>query len=149
MEISEFTEVLMEAKDDKGLSFEDLGKIIGRSEMWTAALLFGQSKATEEEARKITSALGLEEEEYIELFELFVETGMEDLNELWIAIDMSSTEKAARIAHSLKGAAFTAEKKRIIEILENNAWNKAKTARDLNIDYKTLYNKIKRYGIKK
>ena len=63
MEISEFTEVLMEAKEDKGLSFEDLGKVIGRSEMWTAALLFGQSKATEEEARKITSALGLVEEE--------------------------------------------------------------------------------------
>jgi cyanate lyase len=63
MEISEFTEVLMEAKEDKGLSFEDLGKVIGRSEMWTAALLFGQSKATEEEARKLTSALGLEEEE--------------------------------------------------------------------------------------
>jgi cyanate lyase len=60
MEISEFTEVLMEAKDDKGLSFEDLGKLIDRSEMWTAALLFGQAQATEDEARKITSALGLE-----------------------------------------------------------------------------------------
>lgn len=63
MEISEFTEVLMEAKDDKGLSFEDLGKLMGRSEMWAAALLFGQAQATEDEARKITSALGLEDEE--------------------------------------------------------------------------------------
>jgi HPt (histidine-containing phosphotransfer) domain-containing protein len=56
--------------------------------------------------KELSKNLGLEEEEYIELFELFVETGMADLNELWIAIDMSSTEKAARIAHSLKGAAL-------------------------------------------
>jgi len=70
MEISEFTEVLMEAKDDKGLSFEDLGKLIDRSEMWTAALLFGQAQATEDEARKITSALGLEDEEEAFLYYL-------------------------------------------------------------------------------
>jgi HPt (histidine-containing phosphotransfer) domain-containing protein len=56
--------------------------------------------------KELSKDLGLEEEEYIELFELFVETGMADLNELWIAIDMSSTEKSARIAHSLKGAAL-------------------------------------------
>jgi HPt (histidine-containing phosphotransfer) domain-containing protein len=56
--------------------------------------------------KELSKNLGLEEEEYIELFELFVETGMADLHELWIAIDMSSAEKAARIAHSLKGAAL-------------------------------------------
>lgn len=56
--------------------------------------------------KELSKNLGLEEQEYIELFELFVETGMEDLNELWVAIDMSSAEKAARIAHSLKGAAL-------------------------------------------
>jgi len=57
--------------------------------------------------KELSKNLGLEEEEYIELFELFVETGMEDLNKLWIAIDMSSgRKKAARIAHSLKGAAL-------------------------------------------
>lgn len=62
MEISEFTEVLMEAKDDKGLTFEDLAKIVGRSEMWTAALLFGQAQSTEDEAEKLVSALGLTED---------------------------------------------------------------------------------------
>ena len=41
MEISEFTEVLLEAKEDKGLSFAALGKLVGRSEMWAAALLYG------------------------------------------------------------------------------------------------------------
>jgi cyanate lyase len=62
MEISEFTEVLMEAKDDKGLTFEDLAKIVGRSEMWTAALLFGQAQSTEDEAEKLVSALGMTED---------------------------------------------------------------------------------------
>ena len=62
MEISEFTEVMMEAKDEKGLSFQDLADRIGRSEMWTAALLYGQAQATDEEAEKIVSALGLEED---------------------------------------------------------------------------------------
>jgi cyanate lyase len=62
MEISEFTEVLLEAKEDKGLSFAALGKLVGRSEMWAAALLYGQAQATAEEAGKIVSKLGLEEE---------------------------------------------------------------------------------------
>ena len=56
--------------------------------------------------KELSKNLDLEEEEYIELLELFVETGMADLNELWIAIDMANAEKAARIAHSLKGAAL-------------------------------------------
>jgi HPt (histidine-containing phosphotransfer) domain-containing protein len=56
--------------------------------------------------KELSKNLGLEEEEYIELFELFVETCLADLNELWIAVDMASAEKAARIAHSLKGAAL-------------------------------------------
>ena len=62
MEISEFTEVMMEAKDEKGLSFQDIANLVGRSEMWTAALIYGQAQATEQEADKIVSALGLEED---------------------------------------------------------------------------------------
>ena len=63
MEITEFTEVLLDTKDEKGLSFEGLGKLLGRSEMWTAALLYGQAQATGEEAEKIISALDLEEDQ--------------------------------------------------------------------------------------
>jgi HPt (histidine-containing phosphotransfer) domain-containing protein len=57
--------------------------------------------------KELSKNLGIEEEEYIELFELFFETGMADLNELWIAIDTSNADKAARIAHSLRGAALS------------------------------------------
>jgi cyanate lyase len=70
MEISEFTEVLLEAKDEKGLTFEALGKLIGRSEMWTSALLYGQAQATAAEAEKIVSELGLEEDK--EAFKYFL-----------------------------------------------------------------------------
>lgn len=70
MEITEFTEVLLDTKDDKGLSFEDLGKLIGKSEVWIASLLYGQASATEEEAQKIISALGLEEDK--EILEYFL-----------------------------------------------------------------------------
>jgi len=69
MQISEFTEVLLDAKDVKGLSFEALGNLIGRSEMWTAALIFGQARSTAEEAQKMISALELEEDQ--EAFEHF------------------------------------------------------------------------------
>ncbi|UCF31875.1 MAG: cyanase [bacterium] len=69
MEISEYTEFLLEAKEEKGLTFEDLGRKVGRSEMWIAALVFGQAQASAEEAETIISELGLEEDkEAIEYF---------------------------------------------------------------------------------
>ncbi len=59
MEQARFSEMLLKAKEDKGLSFADLGKLVGRSEMWMAALLYGQAQATAGEAKKIVSKLGL------------------------------------------------------------------------------------------
>ncbi len=40
------------------------------------------------------------------------------------------------------------EKLHILEILESNDWNIARTSRDLKIDRTTLYNKMKKYQIK-
>lgn len=48
-----------------------------------------------------------------------------------------------------KSAKEQAEKEMIIQVLEKANWNKAKVARQLGIDYKTLYYKIKNYGIQK
>ena len=70
MDISEYTEVLLDAKEEKKLTFEELGKKVGRSEMWVSALLYGQMQATAEEAGKIVDALGLEEDK--EAFEYFL-----------------------------------------------------------------------------
>jgi cyanate lyase len=70
MEITEFTEVLLDTKEEKGLSFADLGQLVGKSEVWLASLLYGQASSTAEEAHKIISALGLEEDK--EILEYFL-----------------------------------------------------------------------------
>ncbi|HYA43211.1 MAG TPA: cyanase [Syntrophobacteraceae bacterium] len=56
------TETLFSAKKEKGLSFADLGKVLGRDEVWIAALFYGQSRASREEAEKVVTVLGLEPE---------------------------------------------------------------------------------------
>jgi len=48
---------------------------------------------------------------------------------------------------SMKQVAKKAERDLIVETLDNCYWNKAKAARQLGVDYKTLYNKIKAYHI--
>ena len=48
--------------------------------------------------------LGLEEDEYLELIELFMDTGMVDLEKLSSAIEKGNAEEAMQAAHSLKGA---------------------------------------------
>jgi cyanate lyase len=39
MEVSAVTKQLLEAKRAKGLTFAELGKILGRDEVWIAALI--------------------------------------------------------------------------------------------------------------
>jgi HPt (histidine-containing phosphotransfer) domain-containing protein len=55
--------------------------------------------------KQLAENLGLEEDEYMELIELFIETGISDLEKLNSAIDEENGEEAANVAHSLKGAA--------------------------------------------
>lgn len=47
----------------------------------------------------------------------------------------------------LRGVSHTAEKQAILQALERNGFNKTRTAEMLNIDRKTLYNKLKAFGI--
>lgn len=47
----------------------------------------------------------------------------------------------------LKGVSHLAEKQAILKALERNGFNKSRTAEMLNIDRKTLYNKLKSFGI--
>ena len=55
--------------------------------------------------RELAEDLGLEEDEFLELLELFIETSMSDLNKLQSAIKEGNTEGAGSAAHSLRGAA--------------------------------------------
>jgi cyanate lyase len=59
MAISAITEKLLTAKKAKGLDFADLESIVGRDEVWIAAVFYRQASASEEEASKIVSALDL------------------------------------------------------------------------------------------
>ena len=59
MELSEVTEKLLTAKKEKSLSFADLETVVGRDEVWIAAVFYRQASASQEEAEKIVSALGL------------------------------------------------------------------------------------------
>jgi len=59
MDVPAATTELLEAKRARGLTFAELGKLIGRDEVWMAALIYGQARADEDEARKIIAALDL------------------------------------------------------------------------------------------
>lgn len=58
-EIPVLTEKLLAAKKAKGLSFADLEGVLGRDEVWIAALFYRQASASEDEATKLLTALGL------------------------------------------------------------------------------------------
>jgi cyanate lyase len=60
MELSEITKILLAAKKEKSLSFTDLETVVGRDEVWIAAVFYRQASASQEEAEKIVSALGLD-----------------------------------------------------------------------------------------
>ena len=59
MTLPSFTKLLLKAKKEKNLSFEDLGNLINRDEVWVASLFYGQATASEEEANSLIAALDL------------------------------------------------------------------------------------------
>ena len=59
MTLPSFTKLLLKAKKEKKLSFEDLGKLLNRDEVWVASLFYGQATASEEESSSLIAALGL------------------------------------------------------------------------------------------
>ena len=60
MTIPEITQKLLAAKKAKGLTFADLETMVGRDEVWISAVFYRQASASEDEASKLISALGLE-----------------------------------------------------------------------------------------
>ncbi|MBH8574657.1 cyanase [Nostocaceae cyanobacterium CENA369] len=60
MSIPQVTQKLLAAKKEKGLSFADLEKILNHDEIWIAALFYLQATASEEEAKLLVEALGLD-----------------------------------------------------------------------------------------
>tara|TARA_Y100000748_G_scaffold280710_1_gene259844 strand:- start:33 stop:476 length:444 start_codon:yes stop_codon:yes gene_type:complete len=59
MTLPSLTKLLLKAKKEKNLSFEDLGNLINRDEVWVASLFYGQATASEEEATSLIATLDL------------------------------------------------------------------------------------------
>ena len=59
MSLPSLTKLLLKAKKEKKLSFEDLGRLLNRDEVWVASLFYGQATASEEESSSLIAALGL------------------------------------------------------------------------------------------
>jgi cyanate lyase len=55
----EATARILEAKRQKGLTFEGIAKWVGRHKVWVASALLGQATMSAEEAHKAVSMLGL------------------------------------------------------------------------------------------
>lgn len=70
IDVPDITQKLLAAKQAKGISFAYLEQLLGRDEVWIAALFYRQASASEEEASTLVGALGLGAEEMAELMTL-------------------------------------------------------------------------------
>jgi cyanate lyase len=61
MEKIEMSELLLEAKRDRGITWAELAKAVGMSEVWLASVFYGEASATEEVATKIGRILDVNE----------------------------------------------------------------------------------------
>ena len=59
MSFPESTQLLLKAKKEKGLTFADIGNLLGLDEVWVASLFYGQSTASDEESDKLLTTLEL------------------------------------------------------------------------------------------
>ena len=59
MPFPESTQLLLKAKKEKGLTFADIGNLLGLDEVWVASLFYGQSTASDEESDQLLTTLGL------------------------------------------------------------------------------------------
>jgi len=75
--IPEITQKLLAAKMTKKVTFADLEKILGRDEVWIAAVIYRQASASQDEASKLVYALGLEPELAAELTDFPVKGGLD------------------------------------------------------------------------
>lgn len=58
----EATEAILKAKRERGLTYEDIARAVGRHKVWTAAALLGQATMSQEEADRTIICLGLNQD---------------------------------------------------------------------------------------
>lgn len=70
MSRTEATELVLDAKQAKGISFEKLAGHVGRHEVWVVSALLGQATMSPEEAERVTGLLGLNGEVAVALTQI-------------------------------------------------------------------------------
>ena len=60
IELADLTNKLFAAKQEKGLSFADLEQVLNRDEVWIAAVFYQQAAMSEDEAKLLVDALGVD-----------------------------------------------------------------------------------------
>ena len=60
IELADLTNKLFAAKQEKGLSFADLEQVLNRDEVWIAAVFYRQAAMSEDEAKLLVDALGVD-----------------------------------------------------------------------------------------
>lgn len=66
----DMTRTVLEAKKQKGLSWEALAQKVGKSELWVASCCYGENSMTPDTAAALCAALDLPEEVHSALLEL-------------------------------------------------------------------------------
>jgi cyanate lyase len=56
---TEATSQILQAKQERGLTFEQIAKAVGRHQVWTTAALLGQAPMSKEESARAADCLGL------------------------------------------------------------------------------------------
>ncbi|WP_409975102.1 cyanase [Bacillus sp. Bva_UNVM-123] len=54
------TEIILLAKKEKGLTFDEIAEVVGRHPVWVASAIMGQATMNAEEADKLVELLGVE-----------------------------------------------------------------------------------------
>ena len=53
------TELILDARQKRGVSFEEIARAVGRHKVWTTAALLGQAQMSQEESERAVQCLGL------------------------------------------------------------------------------------------
>jgi len=78
----------------------------------------------------LSKRLGLEEDEFMELVELFLETGKSDLVQLEVAVQEENIEEVVKSSHSIKGASGNLGFKEIFEVAKGVELNARQNSLD-------------------
>lgn len=58
---AEATQVILQAKKNKGLTFQEISEVIGKHQVWVTAAIMGQATMSEEEANQLAELLQLDD----------------------------------------------------------------------------------------